>query len=407
MELEHSFTVPVTKERAWDVLLDVEKVAPCMPGATVDSFDGKVINGRMKVKLGPISMTYAGKAEIVEQDAQAGLIRMEASGKETKGAGTASASVRSVLEAQGPQTRVTVHTTMNVTGKPAQFGRGVMNEVSGKLIGIFADNLADLLSQNEDAGAGEGAGGDAPAGDVAAGDVAAGPVAAGNGAAAATAAPAALTPVSDLHLNARAAAALHREGLITAGDVAGKTAKELLAIDGIGRASVDEIKSSLAEHGIALASADSVTAETTETTGAAETAGTAGASGVAEAGGTAGAAGASGGADGGVADAGRGEVGATPSAAGSAGGASKAAASTTASSTAPTTSSPNGQSAKAGTAGSAGSAVAPPRRRQRDESLNLLRVAGGPVLKRSIPVLAGLTAVIIIGIRRRLHRRSS
>jgi carbon monoxide dehydrogenase subunit G len=391
MELEHSFTVPVTKERAWDVLLDVEKVAPCMPGATVDSFDGKVINGRMKVKVGPISMTYAGKAEIVEQDAQAGLIRMEASGKETKGAGTASASVRSVLEAQGPQTRVTVHTTMNVTGKPAQFGRGVMNEVSGKLIGIFADNLADLLAQNEDGGADEGAGGDAPAGDVAAG-----PAAASNGAAAANAGPAALTPVSDLHLNARAAAALHREGLITAGDVAGKTAKELLAIDGIGRASVDEIKSSLAEHGIALASADSVTAEATETTGAAEAGGTVG---VAE---TAGAAEA-----GGVADAAGAEVGATPSAAGSAGGASKAAASTTASSSAPTTSSPNGQSAKAGSAGSAGSTVAPPRRRQRDESLNLLRVAGGPVLKRSIPVLAGLTAVIIIGIRRKLHRRSS
>jgi carbon monoxide dehydrogenase subunit G len=385
MELEHSFTVPVTKERAWDVLLDVEKVAPCMPGATVDSFDGKVINGRMKVKVGPISMTYAGKAEIVEQDVQAGLIRMEASGKETKGAGTASASVRSVLEAQGPQTRVTVHTTMNVTGKPAQFGRGVMSDVSGKLIGIFAGNLADLLADSEDAGAGEGAGGDGPAGDVAAG-----PAAASNGAAAANAVPAALTPVSDLHLNARAAAALHREGLITAGDIAGKTAKELLAIDGIGRASVDEIKSSLAEHGIALASADSVTAEATETTGGAEAGGTAGA---AEAGGVADAAGA--------------EVGATPPTAGRAVGASKAAASTTAGSSAPTTSSPNGQSAQAGSAGSAGSTGAPPRRRQRDESLNLLRVAGGPVLKRSIPVLAGLTAVIIIGIRRKLHRRSS
>ena len=166
MELEHSFTVPVTKERAWDVLLDVEKVAPCMPGATVDSFDGKVINGRMKVKVGPISMTYAGKAEIVEQDEQAGVIRMDASGKETKGAGTASASVRSVLEDQGAHTRVTVHTTMNITGKPAQFGRGVMSEVSGKLIGIFADNLAELLAESEDAGAGAGAGNGAVAADA-------------------------------------------------------------------------------------------------------------------------------------------------------------------------------------------------------------------------------------------------
>ena len=153
MELEHSFTVPVPKERAWDVLLDVERVAPCMPGATLDSVDGDKISGRIKVKVGPISMTYAGTAKFVERDEEAGVVRLDASGKETRGAGTASASVRSVLEDRGDETHVTVHTTLNVTGKPAQFGRGVMNEVGGKLIGIFATNLADMLANSGDVSA--------------------------------------------------------------------------------------------------------------------------------------------------------------------------------------------------------------------------------------------------------------
>jgi carbon monoxide dehydrogenase subunit G len=146
MELEHSFTVPVTSDRAWDVLLDVERVAPCMPGATLDSVDGDEIKGRIKVKLGPITMTYAGTAQFIERDSAAGVVTLQASGKETRGAGTASATVRSQLHAEGSQTRVTVHTSLNVTGRPAQFGRGVMADVSGKLIGIFADNLAAMLT---------------------------------------------------------------------------------------------------------------------------------------------------------------------------------------------------------------------------------------------------------------------
>src|SRR5215467_2423211 len=148
MELEHSFTVPVPKSRAWDVLLDVERVAPCMPGATLDSVEGDEIHGRIKVKVGPINMTYAGTARFVERDAEAGVVTLEASGKETRGAGTASASVRSMLEGQGDETRVTVLTTLNVTGRPAQFGRGVMNEVGGKLLSIFAANLAATLAES-------------------------------------------------------------------------------------------------------------------------------------------------------------------------------------------------------------------------------------------------------------------
>ena len=95
MELEHSFSVPVPEERAWEVLLDVERVAPCMPGATLDSVDGDEINGRIKVKVGPIQMTYAGTAKFTERDPAAHVITLEASGKETRGAGTASAKVRS------------------------------------------------------------------------------------------------------------------------------------------------------------------------------------------------------------------------------------------------------------------------------------------------------------------------
>src|ERR1039457_3362708 len=146
MELEHSFTIPVPAEQAWEVLLDVERVAPCMPGATIDGVDGDVISGRIKGKGGPIALTYAGTARVTEKDEQARMVALEASGKETRGTGTASATVRSSLEDLGGQTRVTVRTTMNITGRPAQFGRGVMVEVGGKIIEKFATNLAAQLA---------------------------------------------------------------------------------------------------------------------------------------------------------------------------------------------------------------------------------------------------------------------
>jgi uncharacterized protein len=154
MEMDHSFTVPVPPERAWDVLLDVEKIAPCMPGATVDEFDGEVVTGRIKVKVGPVSLTYRGTAKFTERDPDARVILLEASGKETRGAGTASATVRATLEpeAGGEGTTATMHTTMNVTGRPAQFGRGVMVEVGGKLVEQFAQNLRQLIAEDGAAG---------------------------------------------------------------------------------------------------------------------------------------------------------------------------------------------------------------------------------------------------------------
>jgi carbon monoxide dehydrogenase subunit G len=150
MEMDHSFTVPVTPERAWDVLLDVEKIAPCMPGATVDEFDGEVVTGRIKVKVGPVSLTYRGTAKFTERDPDARVILLEASGKETRGAGTASATVRATLEPEsgGEGTTASMHTTMNVTGRPAQFGRGVMIEVGSKLVEQFAQNLRQLIAED-------------------------------------------------------------------------------------------------------------------------------------------------------------------------------------------------------------------------------------------------------------------
>ena len=154
MEMDHSFTVPVPPERAWDVLLDVEKIAPCMPGATVDEFDGEVVTGRIKVKVGPVSLTYRGTAKFTERDPDARVILLEASGKETRGAGTASATVRATLEPEsgGEGTTATMHTTMNVTGRPAQFGRGVMVEVGSKLVEQFAQNLRQLIAEDGAAG---------------------------------------------------------------------------------------------------------------------------------------------------------------------------------------------------------------------------------------------------------------
>src|ERR1700691_4192429 len=166
MELDHSFTVPVPPDQAWDVLLDVERIAPCMPGATVDEVDGDVVNGRIKVKVGPVSLTYKGTAKFIERDPEARVAVVEASGKETRGAGTASATVRAsmVPDPSGSGTQVSMHNTMNVTGRPAQFGRGVIVEVGGKRVEQFAANLAQLITGDTGATASAGSGGDAPGG---------------------------------------------------------------------------------------------------------------------------------------------------------------------------------------------------------------------------------------------------
>lgn len=145
MELSNEFTVPLPVEQAWPTLLDVERVAPCMPGTTVESVDGDEITAQVKIKLGAITTTYRGTGRFVEKDETSHRVTLEASGKERRGNGTAGATMRAQLEEAGGQTRVTVHTDLTVTGRPAQFGRGVMNDVATKLLDQFAACLASEL----------------------------------------------------------------------------------------------------------------------------------------------------------------------------------------------------------------------------------------------------------------------
>ena len=152
MQLENSFTVPVPVDEAWRVLLDIERIAPCMPGAVLDSVEGDAFTGRVKVKLGPINLTYQGKASFVEKDADAHRAVIDGRGKDQRGNGTAAALITAQLKAEGDTTRVDVLTDLNITGRPAQFGRGVMTDVGNKLLGQFADKLAAQLASG-DAGA--------------------------------------------------------------------------------------------------------------------------------------------------------------------------------------------------------------------------------------------------------------
>ena len=154
MELQHSFSVPVRVDQAWAVLVDIEQVAPCMPGAALDTVDGDEFTGSVKVRLGPIGLTYKGKARFVEKDEIAHRAVIDAQGKDARGNGTASATVTATLHPQDDGTRVEVNTDLAITGKPAQFGRGVMADVGNKLIGQFADCLAGKLAKVDERAAG-------------------------------------------------------------------------------------------------------------------------------------------------------------------------------------------------------------------------------------------------------------
>jgi uncharacterized protein len=151
MQLESTFKVPVPVEVAWDTLLDYPRLARCMPGATVTGVTGDDVLGQVKVKLGPISITYQGKVTFTEKDRAAHRIVAAAAGHEVRGSGTASAQITAVLKDAGGVTEVNVSTELNITGKPAQFGRSVVAEVSERLIGQFAANLARELEAGQPA----------------------------------------------------------------------------------------------------------------------------------------------------------------------------------------------------------------------------------------------------------------
>jgi len=142
MKLENTFSIPVPAADAWRVLLDLERIAPCVPGASLTSKDGDDHHGRIKVKLGPISLTYNGIIKIASLDEAAGIAVLEGGGREARGNGTAKATITCRLVDAGDGTDVFVETDLAITGKPAQFGRGTLAEVAGTLIGQFATNLA-------------------------------------------------------------------------------------------------------------------------------------------------------------------------------------------------------------------------------------------------------------------------
>ncbi|UOY02243.1 SRPBCC family protein [Blastococcus sp. PRF04-17] len=145
MLIENSFRVPVPVEQAWRTLLDVPRIAPCLPGATLDESEGTTHRGRVKVKVGPIQLAYKGEATIAEQDEVARRLVLVATGRETRGSGAASARVVAELVERDGATDVQVATDLDLTGKPAQFGRSIISDVSGRLIDQFATNLAALM----------------------------------------------------------------------------------------------------------------------------------------------------------------------------------------------------------------------------------------------------------------------
>lgn len=141
MNISDEFRVGVPVDEAWRVLLDVERIAPCMPGAQLQEVEGDEYRGIVKVKVGPITAQYKGTARIVEADEGARRIVIKADGRDTRGQGNASATVTASLAADGSGTRVAIETDLNVTGKVAQFGRGVMADVSSKLLTQFVECL--------------------------------------------------------------------------------------------------------------------------------------------------------------------------------------------------------------------------------------------------------------------------
>lgn len=145
MELNNEFRVAVPAAKTWEFITDVERVAPCLPGATLLSVDGDDFTGAVKVKVGPITVSYKGVASFQEKDATAQRIVLKAEGKETRGNGTAAALVTAQLKDEGDATHVVITTDLAISGKAAQFGRGVLADVSGNLIAQFAKSLETEL----------------------------------------------------------------------------------------------------------------------------------------------------------------------------------------------------------------------------------------------------------------------
>jgi carbon monoxide dehydrogenase subunit G len=149
MKIDHEFTVSVPVDRAWAVLTDLEAIAPCMPGAQLTGVDGDVYSGKVKIKVGPVVSQYAGTVRFLEKDDANYRAVIDAKGRDSRGAGNASALITAQLHPDGDRTRVTVETELKITGRIAQFGSGMIKEVSTKLLGQFVSSLEEkLLADN-------------------------------------------------------------------------------------------------------------------------------------------------------------------------------------------------------------------------------------------------------------------
>ncbi|MFD7158580.1 SRPBCC family protein [Kribbella sp. NPDC059898] len=149
MKLEHKFVVPAPVDETWAAFNDLERVVPCFPGATLTAYEGDDFTGACKVKLGPVSLQYTGTGTFVERDESAHRAVIEAKGKDRRGNGTAAARVTAHLTASGISTEVTVDTDLTITGRPAQFGRGLIQDVSNKLLDQFTTCLQTKLQADE------------------------------------------------------------------------------------------------------------------------------------------------------------------------------------------------------------------------------------------------------------------
>ena len=161
-QLTNEFTVNRPIEEAWPIVTDVEKIAPCLPGAELKEIEGETYRGVVKVKLGPIATQFKGEANFLSLDNENHTAVLKGAGRDVQGRGNASAEISAVAESLSPtSTKVTVTTDLHITGKVAQFGRGIMGEVSTKLMEEFATNLNTMLDEDEPVAAADDAAEDA------------------------------------------------------------------------------------------------------------------------------------------------------------------------------------------------------------------------------------------------------
>lgn len=147
MDLNHEFVVNVPVDQAWQILTDLERIAPCLPGAQLTEVEGDTYRGQVKIKVGPILAQFKGQASFISRDDIAHKAALKGEGRDTTGKGNASATITAELTSISPtSTKCTVHTDLSISGKVAQFGRGALADVSDKLLAQFSENLNQLIS---------------------------------------------------------------------------------------------------------------------------------------------------------------------------------------------------------------------------------------------------------------------